>query len=284
MLVKELCRAIKSRGYESEIINDLQTVKLRAEMLAAQGELRAVVSAGGDGTADALANLLSNEIPILIFPLGTENLLAKHLQLTANIEDACNTLENGKRTKIDVGSANDKLFLVMASCGFDAAVVNEMHAVRTGHINRWSYTKPIWNAVRKYRFPQLPFQMQSTEAESKTASTAAWIFVFNVPRYAADLDFCPQADPLDGLLDVCTFKKSGLATGLGYLSRLFFRTHQSMRGFAHHRSTEIVIEPPTTSDGVPMQIPYQVDGDPGGFLPLRIRVLPKRLTLLTPAN
>jgi diacylglycerol kinase family enzyme len=29
-------------------------------------------------------------------------------------------------------------------------------------------------------------------------------------------------------------------------------------------------------------VPYQLDGDPGGFLPLDIEVLPERLTLWVP--
>ena len=31
-----------------------------------------------------------------------------------------------------------------------------------------------------------------------------------------------------------------------------------------------------------MPVPYQLDGDPGGFLPLNIEVLPNRLTMLVP--
>jgi diacylglycerol kinase (ATP) len=29
-------------------------------------------------------------------------------------------------------------------------------------------------------------------------------------------------------------------------------------------------------------VPYQLDGDPGGYLPLEIEVLPNRLTLIVP--
>ena len=30
------------------------------------------------------------------------------------------------------------------------------------------------------------------------------------------------------------------------------------------------------------KVPYQLDGDPGGFLPVNIAVVPKRLTLVVP--
>lgn len=270
--VEELCRAIVELGFPCDVEYSLDAVQSRSLSLHAAGQLKAVVAAGGDGTADALANLLPAGIPILLFPLGTENLLAKHFGISGEIQQACHTLRAGKQVAVDVGSANGKLFLVMASCGFDAEVVRQMHAVRTGHINRWSYAGPILRSLRKYVFPRLSIALEGERSDR----SAAWIFVFNVPRYAASLDFCPQADPHDGLLDVCTFEKSGVAFGMGYLFRLFLRSHQSMSGFAHRRAGKIVIESPGED------IPFQIDGDPGGVLPLTIEVLPERLTLLVP--
>lgn len=298
--ISHLYQAIKDCGFDCQVLQDLQQVEAASTQLMRAGKLRAVVSAGGDGTADALANILQPEIPILLFPLGTENLLAKFFQITADIKNACAILQHGQQIKMDVGSVNDQLFLVMASIGYDAQVVEEMHAIREGHISRWSYIKPIFRALRKYRFPQLPYRLDLNEqyscdkggellleersgGVSPPPQTAAWIFVFNVPRYAAALDFCPQADPLDGQLDICTFKRSGISFGLGYLTRLFFRSHQSLRGFQHQRCRQILVESPRDAQGhIISRVPYQVDGDPGGQLPVRIKVLPRRLTLLTP--
>ncbi|MEZ6076456.1 MAG: diacylglycerol kinase family protein [Pirellulaceae bacterium] len=83
----------------------------------------AVVSAGGDGTAGALANLLPSHVPLLLFPLGTENLLAKHLGITGDVRQSRTILRSYQRHLLDVGRAGQKLFLVMLSCGFDAEVV-----------------------------------------------------------------------------------------------------------------------------------------------------------------
>lgn len=272
--VEELRQAVVELGFSCDVEYSLEAVQSRSLSLQASGQLKAVVAAGGDGTADALANLLPAGIPILLFPLGTENLLAKHFGITGEIQQACDTLAAGRNVAVDVGSANGKLFLVMASCGFDAEVVRQMHAIRTGHINRWSYAGPILRSLRKYVFPQLTIALDGQRSDR----SVAWVFVFNVPRYAASLDFCPQADPHDAQLDVCTFEKSGLGFGVGYLFRLFLRSHQSMAGFAHRRASKIVIESPTADT------PFQIDGDPGGELPLTIEVLPGRLTLLVPSG
>lgn len=304
--VAELCAAVQSRGFQCSVLNDLQAVQKQGMLLHQSGLLKAVVAAGGDGTADALANLFPADLPLLVFPLGTENLLAKYLNITGDIRQACDILSSGHKRHLDVGNANGKLFLVMLSCGFDAEVVRQMHAIRTGHINRWSYSRPIWNSLRCYRFPQLHIRLgaetdrTANEVNSPADSnavqeaeaiglpmhlSAAWLFVFNVPRYAASLNFCPQADASDGLLDVCLFQRSGILPGLGYLSRLWLGTHQGMRDFRHIRCRQLGIElAPELADTAKMNIPYQVDGDPGGVLPLQIEVLPDRLTLLVPTS
>ncbi len=279
--VAELREALVADGYACDVHYSLEELRSSAMRLQTLGQLSAVVSAGGDGTAGALANLLPSHLPLLLFPLGTENLLAKHLGITGDVRQTRTILQAGHRTLLDVGSANGKLFLVMLSCGFDAEVVRQMHAVRTGHITRWSYAGPILTAMRGYSFPQLSF---TATRQTSLTSSAAWLFVFNVPRYAAGLEFCPQADPTDGLLDVCTFQRSGLLHGLGYLTRLWLGSHQRLRGFAHSLSQRLEIAAPTTRLGKPLVVPFQIDGDPGGQLPLVVEVLPKRLTLLVPTD
>lgn len=265
------------RGFSCEVIYSLEEVQQKAGQYLAEDSLRAVVAAGGDGTADALANLLQPETPILLMPMGTENLLAKHWGINGDVDQSIECLEAGRQLTMDVGSANGTIFLVMLSCGFDAEVVREMDAVRKGHITRWSYAKPIWNSLVKYQFPDISIQPQATADEEKLNVTkAAWVFIFNVPRYAAGLDFCPQADPHDGLLDVCTFDRGGILYGLGYFSRLGMKSHQSMVGFNHTRLEHFRVE----ADGE--DTPYQIDGDPGGVLPLDVSVIRDRLSLLVP--
>lgn len=306
--VAGLQAALTAAGFECEIEFSLAALRQQSLRLEARGELRAVVSAGGDGTAEALANLLPPHIPLLLFPLGTENLLAKHLGITGDLRQACDILQGDRRLALDVGCANGKLFLVMLSCGFDAEVVRHMHAIRKGHINRWSYARPILSSIRSYRFPTLDWSMDALPSPVEAADSvvitatdldsdceleaakesepsrqfASWLFVFNVPRYAAALDFCPQADPTDGLLDICTFERPGLISGVGYLAHLWLGWHQTMRGFAHTRCRRLEIPAPIDHNGHTLDVPFQIDGDPGGVLPLSIDVLPGRLMLLVP--
>ncbi len=277
-LLDGLRDSLVNDGFLVDVVTSLDQVERQAAELHNASRLRAVVSAGGDGTAAALANRITSQIPLLIFPLGTENLLAKHLTLTNDVAAARERMRASRSIALDVGLANKKMFLVMASCGFDAAVVQDMHANRTGHINRWSYTTPILRTLRRYRFPLARLLESDDLAQTRREQRAAWTFIFNLPRYAANLKFCPQADPLDGKLDVCTFRQPGIFQGFSYLSRLWLGSHQRMTGFSHSVATCITLE--STEEASAPEIPYQLDGDPGGVLPLEVRVLPGRLQLI----
>jgi diacylglycerol kinase (ATP) len=288
-LVQALSESFILRGYQSEVIHSLDHLQATANRLHSQHQLEAVISAGGDGTVSTLANLLPQDVPLLIFPLGTENLLAKYWGMTNDVELACTTLVGGRTVHMDVGCANGKLFLVMLGCGFDAEVVRQMHQQRSGHINRWSYTMPILRTLKNYSFPQLSWtingilQSASTHCwASAEEQHAAWLFVFNVPRYAASLDFCPQADPTDGKLDICTFKRSGRWPGFNYLLKLWQGKHQQLDDFKHNFFRRLTIPAPVDSAGNTLDVPYQLDGDPGGILPLEVQVLPARLKLIVP--
>lgn len=280
-LVAELREELIKRSFEVTVCEQLSQVESLSHQYAASEQLRCVVAAGGDGTAAAVVNLIPPETPMAIFPLGTENLLARYLQLTSQPQRAAEIIQGGHTRKLDAGLAAGRLFLVMLGCGFDAEVVAEMHQMRSGHINRLSYAKPIWRAIRKYTYPKIEVECLDATPQSQSSAghrfSTAWLFAFNLPRYAANLDFCPQADGNDGHLDLCGFERGGLLTGLGYLWRLWRGTHQQLKDFKHVRSRKFRL----TSTG---RVPYQVDGDPGGLLPLEIEVLPNRLTILIPKS
>lgn len=278
--VGQLRDALSSDGLEVEICESLAMLGSRSYELAESRQLRAVVSAGGDGTAAAVVNIIPPSVPMVILPLGTENLLAKHLGVTGEVAQALQTVRHGQVIKLDAGSAEGRIFLIMLSCGFDAEVVRQLHGSRRGHISRWSYTKPIWQAVRNYAYPPIDVECEFDHSEGTELNplrfSTAWLFAFNLPRYAANLRFCPQACGNDGCLDLCAFARGGCLQGFEYLFHLWLGSHQQHKDFRHVKARRFRL----SSHGT---VPYQIDGDPGGMLPLEVEVLPERLMLLVPS-
>ncbi|MEM9943104.1 MAG: diacylglycerol kinase family protein, partial [Planctomycetota bacterium] len=225
-IVDALADHLESVGFLVHVLTDISELKKQVDELQPKSnqhpsQLQAVVAAGGDGTVSLLANELPAETPLAILPLGTENLLAKYLCLRADPVSIAETIRCGHEFLMDVGSANGKLFLVMLSCGFDADVVNRLHSNRKGHIQHWSYVIPILQSIWKYRYPKIKIRSYSDDAEY----SGKWAFLFNVPRYAMNIPFVPQANPCDGALDVITFHGGNTVRGLFYLFTVLIRKH-----------------------------------------------------------
>ena len=81
---------------------------------------------GGDGTLmEAISGLMGSEIPLVILPGGSANVMATELGLPADLKEACALLNHGQlETKtIDVGQFDKRYFIIGISLGFEADVV-----------------------------------------------------------------------------------------------------------------------------------------------------------------
>lgn len=254
-----------------------------------------VVAAGGDGTlslvcatlflaqgdgaglsdGDALSLAVDGaemgQLTVLPMPLGTENLLARHFGQVADAVEVLKTIRFGKLFKLDAGLANGKPFLVMATCGFDAEVVREMHERREGHISRFSYFVPIFNALLRYRFPKLKLTV-----DGRDVGKCCWVMSFNLPKYGGGLSIEPDAVGDDGLLDVIVFERGSIASGLRYVAGIWTGRHLDAEDVMRLRGKNIRVE-------AVKPVAYQLDGDFGGQLPLEICTLPAAVPLLIPA-
>jgi len=282
--LQQLCQELEQSRFELIRISEIDQLAPAIESAYRTGRLRTVIAAGGDGTVALATNHTPPAVPISILPLGTENLLAKYLHLTADPKATADLVRYGQTIQLDAGKAGNRIFLLMVGCGFDADVIHNLHASRTGHIRHLSYLKPIWHSIRTYQYPQirvsfpeLSHDQSGNPVDGLTGSTtpfsASWVFLFNLPRYAFDLPFAPDADGRDGLLDLRTFEHGSFWQGLRYLSGIFAGDCWSWTDCQKRRVQKVRLE----SD---YPVPFQLDGDPGGFLPLEIEILPARLTVL----
>lgn len=276
--VEALCGALVQRGMHVERLETLAEVERANEEFGA-GRLRGVVAAGGDGTARAVLERTVRGVPIALLPLGTENLLARFCKIPRDPEGVARIVEAGYSRVLDAARANGQLFLLMAGIGFDAAVVERVHTKRQGHITHWSYVKPIWDEIRSYEYPEL--EIGADGGPGTTAmpmvNCCRWAFVCNLPCYAVGLKFVPEANPSDGLLDVCMLRKGSLWNGLRYLAAAWMGRLQSLSDCQVVQGESITIQSR-------WPVPYQLDGDHGGMLPLRIEAVPGRLRLLVDAE
>lgn len=95
---------------------------------AAADRADAVVSLGGDGTANEVANGLAGTATALaVLPGGSTNVFARTIGFPNDLERATTALQTalaeGSRRRVGLGSAGGRRFLFHAGIGFDARVI-----------------------------------------------------------------------------------------------------------------------------------------------------------------
>ena len=288
MRAEELCVHLKQKGFVTELLTDLDEVTEKANTLHTAGALRALVGVGGDGTAATLVNRTLPGVPVTLLSAGTANLLAKHYRLPSRPAKMAEMIQSGVARTFDAGLARfgnvERLFLVMIGLGFDAHVVTGVHSQREeryrqghakgAHISYFSYIKPIFNSLFGYRFPKMT--VECLDEPTLAFSGCRWAFIFNVNRYGWGLPLAPFAKENDGVLDHVLFRGGTVFHGFLYTALAqCFSLHRFLptAQVGQRRRYRITSEE---------AVPFQLDGDPGGELPLEIEIVPNRFTFLVP--
>jgi len=289
---EELRLRLQQKGFTTEFLTDLDEVTEKANALHSAGTLRALVGVGGDGTAATLVNRTLPGMPVTLLSAGTANLLAKHYRLPSRPAKLAEMIEGGTVRTFDAGLAKfnsaegstERLFLVMGSCGFDAAVVNGVHSHREeryrqghskgAHISYLSYTKPILTSMLRYKFPKIT--VECLDEPKLVFPDTRWVFIFNINRYAWGLPLAPYAKENDGKLDHVLFRGGTPFHGMLYTTLgQCFSLHRFLPTARLGQGMQYRI----TSDA---SVPFQLDGDPVGELPLEMEIVPNRFSFLVP--
>ncbi len=274
VVVEQVVERLASLGMTTKVIADLKEFADAAHAAWDSGDLRAVLSAGGDGTVSAALNAVPGDVPLAILPMGTENLLARYLGHRRTADSIAELMTDGVVVSIDAAAAGGRLFAILFSAGLDAEVVRRLHANRKGNITHLAYAGPLIQAIRGYRFPKVKVTaFDSSGAPHST--TGCWTFAVNLPCYALGLPLAPDAVGTDGQLDLCQLERGSFSSGIWYLWHVLRRQHHLLDGVHTGRSTRLLLE---SADG--QEVPYQLDGDPGGVLPVEVSSLPGRMQLV----
>lgn len=266
-LLLDLIRNLRRLGLRPRLYSDRTELDAAVRDPARRDRLHAIVAAGGDGT---LLDLLNRhpDIPIAPFPLGTENLVSRHLRFPLCGRTMAETIAAGKTRLFDAARINGRRFLIMASVGFDAAVLHRTHQQRRGHISRWSYAAPIVSELADFDPPRL-----RVSVDGQPAAEGEIVVVGNLPSYAMDLPLVPSADGHDGLLDVRVIEARSVPALVQEFLAVLFNPAGTNPRHAHLRGRRITIE----SD---RPVPIQADGDPIGTTPAEITVEPSSIRLI----
>ncbi len=274
--VQALVEALAAAGARARVVWDAGE---RAALLgdrAALAGVRCVVAAGGDGTVAAVINELGADVPLAVLPLGNENLFARALGLPREPAPLARAITDGRTRRLDLGrattSAGERRFGLMLSAGLDAEVIHRVALWRTRggtprRVSRLSYAIPLAAALRRYGHRPVAVTADGV------AAAGAYCVIDNLPDYAFGLSLTPAARADDGLLDWLVFECSGLPALAVYAWAVARRRHARLAHVRSGRARRLALTATTP-------VPVQLDGDPWGFTPAAVEVLPWALSVL----
>ena len=114
-------------------------------------------------------------------------------------------------------------------------------------------------------------------SEGVWSGEAGQVVVCNLPVYALGLQFCPNSQAQDGLLNVCLFPPTRRLGTLRNFLEVFCGARHVKRKDVTLLSFSVCR---VTSD---QPVPVQVDGDPCGYTPVEITLAPIKQPLLVPS-
>jgi YegS/Rv2252/BmrU family lipid kinase len=232
-------------------------------------EIPAVMS--GDGLVGMIGGALAGtETPLGIVPGGRGNDLARVLGIPAEPEGAIAVLAAGHTRRIDVGEANGKRFLGIASAGFDSEcnrVANETRFIRGNLVYAYSALRVLggWKPARftlRIGGESLRFSGYSVEAANSKA-------------YGGGMFIAPDAVLDDGEFDIVMIGETSKLRVLGNLPKVFKGTHVD--------NDEVrVVRAPRVEISASRPFAVYADGEHLTDLPATLRLLPRALSVLAP--
>jgi YegS/Rv2252/BmrU family lipid kinase len=254
-------RVEKTRSAEHAVDEALRAADL--------GEVPVVMS--GDGLIGIVGGALTGgETPLGIIPGGRGNDLARVLGIPTDPQGAVEVLAKGTTRVIDVGEANGKRFLGIASVGFDSEcnrIANETKLIR----GRFVYAYSVPRALATWKPARFTLRIGEENMRFSGWSVAA----ANSSTFGGGMRLAPDASLDDGKFDIVMIGETGKLSYLSNLPKVFKGTHvdnEEVR-IVRARSFEL---------SASRRFAVYADGEHITDLPASLRVLPKALSVLAP--
>jgi diacylglycerol kinase (ATP) len=233
-----------------------------------------VVIGGGDGTLNAAAPaLLDTGLPLGIIPLGTANDLARTLGIPLDPEEAAAVIADGHSRPIDLGLANDHPFFNVASVGFG---VDLTRALTRDAKKRWGvlgYAVAGIKVLTRMR----PFRVRITLGQHTVQSRTVHFAVGNGRHYGGGMTVSEDASIDDGRLDVYSLEVKSAWKLLVLLPALRRGTHGRWHEVKTLAGQDILVETRRARS-------VNTDGEITTRTPVRFKVLPRAVSIYTPAS
>ena len=241
---------------------------------AKEGDLDAVIAAGGDGTIRAVAaGAAGTPLAVGVIPLGTGNVLKYEIGLRVRAADIAETLLNGPEIEIQGGTVNGAPFFLMVGAGFDARIVAALNQKTKRLLGRAAYGGPVMKTLVAG-----PDSLQVNV--DGIVHQASWVIVSNASRYGGSFTLTKETQlGAAGLVAVIVSGKSRFSLLRASLALVLGRLAHSSK-----RPRDVLALPARhVRISAASAVPVEIDGDEGGATPVEIDAAGPKVKLIVPA-
>ncbi|MCQ2506679.1 MAG: diacylglycerol kinase family lipid kinase [Lachnospiraceae bacterium] len=209
-------KILKNKGCDYEVhltAGPGHATKIAAK-LCEENEKIDIIMVGGDGTADEIAQGIdASKATLGYIPVGSSNDLARGLNIGQEAEPALERiLERKTEKEFDLGYIVNKegvkrKFLVSSGFGFDAAICFDVQKNKMKNfLNKIHLGRLIYGLVAVkliFTHKKTPMTIVVDGGEAKEYKDVLFAAAMNHPWEGGGVQFSPEADATDGMLDVC---------------------------------------------------------------------------------
>ena len=236
---------------------------------------RLVFAYGGDGTYNEVARgLLGGETALGVLPGGTTSVLAYELKIPRPAASALTALLGGDDLAMRVARTDHgEIALLMVSAGPDSQVLARLRPSLKRLGGRVGVAlQAVLEAAAGGDLPRLRVETEAGRFD------AGWTIVGNSRCYGSRYAATPGANPFRGDLEVVAQTTRGRRAAVSFLLGIPSGRHVRRTDVVVTRSDRVRIEP--VSPTAP--VPYQIDGDVVGSLPVEVTIDPRSLRVRLP--
>ncbi|MBW3569126.1 hypothetical protein KY385_03300 [Candidatus Parcubacteria bacterium] len=230
-----------------------------------------LVAVGGDGTANTVADTaLKFRRKMSVIPLGTFNHFSKDVGFPTDFDGAAKTLLKGRVKKIDLGKANDRIFLNNTVIGFYPHFLTKRESLQD-KIGKW----PAGLISAFYIIPEIKNYRFKLKINNKSFSIKTNLLVVSNNKYELDDIGLAKRRKLDeGEMYAYFLNPKTKKEMLLLFWRLIFGKINS-RDFACYAAKKIEIR------GDNKKIRLAIDGESVTLrLPIKYKILKKSLEII----
>ncbi|HEY0257232.1 MAG TPA: diacylglycerol kinase family protein [Candidatus Methylacidiphilales bacterium] len=241
----------------------------QAERAVEQG-YDTIVAAGGDGTINEVVNGIGTApVSLGILPTGTVNVFAMELGIPFNLDAAWKVIRAHKVRAVDLASANGHLFVQMAGVGLDAQIVQRNNRQVKHVLGPLSYLLTA-TQVAIEKPPRL-----RVSSQGHPTVEGSFVLVGNGRLYGGPFSLFNEADPQDGLLDICVFKHMNYLALMRYFRGALFGSLSKFSDVHYFKARDLLVK-------ADRHVPFEADGELAGHAPVEFFVRRRKLRVLVP--